>query len=189
MVKKDLKLGMIWELLSLFPGILLRRKQLKISPDKCPLSGVTSGPPTVSIRFSESRMFFSTWSALACMRVMSMAKSLAWVLRESTDRHQRNFNIQQSRRAVLCVHDTVVLLCGRHRQLILGWDCLGLADFFHFFSTKGALADKTFATTSACGSAKGGRWQQEQEVSLRLLNLFDLYSTRTSYLSLRLKLP
>lgn len=102
MVKKDLKLGMMWELLSLFPGILLRRKQLKISPDKCPLSGVTSGPPTVSIRFSESRMFFSTWSALACMRVMSMAKSLAWVLRESTDRHQRNFNIQQSRSCAAC---------------------------------------------------------------------------------------
>lgn len=179
MVKKDLKLGMIWELFSLFPGILLRRKRLKISPDKCPLSGVTSGPPTVSIRFSESRMFFSTWSALACMRVMSMAKSLAWVLRESTDRHQRNFNIQQSRHAVLCAHDTVILLCSR---FILGWDCLGLADFF---STKGALLDKT----SACGSAKGERWQQEQEFSLRLLNLFDLYSTRTSYLSLRLKLP
>lgn len=171
MVKKDLKLGMIWELLSLFAGILLKRKQLKIrpSPDKCPLSGVASGPPTVSIRFSESRMFFSTWSALACMRVMSMAKSLAWVLRESTDRHQRNFNIQQSRRAVLCAH--IVLLC------------------FHFFSTKGALLDKTFATASACGSAKGERWQQEQESSLRLLNLFDLYLTRTSYLSLRLKLP
>lgn len=101
-------------------------KQLKISPDKCPLSGVTSGPPTVSIRFSESRMFFSTRSALACMRVMSMAKSLAWVLRESTDRHQRNFNIQQSRRAALCAHDTVVLLCAR---FTLGWDCLGLADF------------------------------------------------------------
>lgn len=81
------------------------------------------------------------------MRVMSMAKSLAWVLRESTDRHQRNFNIQQSRRAALCAHDTVVLLCAR---FTLGWDCLGLADFF---STKGALPDKTFA----CGSAKGGR--------------------------------
>lgn len=109
--------------------------------------------------------------------------SPAWEHRRSSAQLQHS----TKHRAVLCAH--TVLLCGRHRQLILGWDCLGLADFFHFFSTKGALPDKTFAITSACGSAKGERWQQEQEVSLRLLNLFDLYLTRTSYLSLRLKLP
>lgn len=145
MVKKDLKRVVIWELLSLLQGTQLKSKSLQSqqSPDKNPLSGVTSRPPTTSISCSECRMFFSTWSALVCMREMSMAKSLAWVLRENTDRHQCNFNILQSRRAVLCTH--IVLLCSRHRQLTLGLDCLGFCFFFSFshrvsFRTKPLLS-------------------------------------------------
>lgn len=143
------------------------------SPDTCPLSGVTGEPPTVSISFSDCRMFFSTWSALVCMREMSMAKSLAWVLHESTDRHQRHFNIQQSRRAVLCTH--VVLLWGCHRQLILGWGCFGLSRFlFQFFFPQMVPFRRKPLLLPLLG-AKGEHWLQEQEVSL-----FDLYLPRTS---------
>lgn len=56
---------------------------------------------------------------------------------------------------------------------------LGLFRFGSFFSVffpqRVPFQKKTFAITSAWGSAKGERWLQEQEVSFRLPKLFDLY--------------
>lgn len=44
--------------------------------------------PTRASNSSDCRMFFSTWSALDCMREISRARSLAWVLSGNTSHSQ-----------------------------------------------------------------------------------------------------
>lgn len=173
MVKKDLKLGMIWELLSLFPGYSVKKEPTENTAKSGQMSSLGRG------EWTSYRIHPILWVQDVLLHMVRLGLhasdeygqiiglSPAWEHRPSSAQLQHS---TKPSCCVVCTY-TVVLLC------------------FHFFSTKGALPDKTFATASACGSAKGERWQQEQESSLRLLNLFDLYLTRTSYLSLRLKLP
>lgn len=120
---------------------LFTRMYMKVwsGPDKC---SMMMSWPTTSISCSECRMFFSTWSALVCMREMSMAKSLAWVLFESTACHKYNFNIQQGCCVVLCRH--IDLVCGTKEKICLGLVCLG---HYAFVFQKNGLLNQIFVST------------------------------------------
>lgn len=51
--------------------------------------------PTRASNSSDCRMFFSTWSALDCMREISKARSLAWVLSGNTSHSQHKSNCKE----------------------------------------------------------------------------------------------